>query len=251
MSDATDQTHARPFIGLTATTKTLHFSPDEIQSSMILRHPDRLDLEYTRMMMGFLLFKPAPANIAMIGLGGGSLAKFCYRYVPSAKICVIEINPYVIALRDEFMVPDDDGVRFEVTEADGAQFLRAPPHPYDVILVDGYDRKGLSESLSSQQFFDDCVDALEPQGLLVVNLHFGQKHYQQRVERISRSFDGAILVANDKKEGNSVVFAQKGPLPTAFRSGGVRRPVGLEESAWQSIEGAVARIQSALKDNIA
>lgn len=86
MADVTDQHHPRPFIGLTSTTKSLHFSADEIQSRMILRHPDRLDPEYTRMMMSFLLFNPVPASIPMIGLSGGSLAKFCNRYVPSANI---------------------------------------------------------------------------------------------------------------------------------------------------------------------
>ena len=46
-------------------------------------------------MMGFLLFKPEPGNIAMIGLGGGSLAKFCHRDLPRSRIQAIEINPHV------------------------------------------------------------------------------------------------------------------------------------------------------------
>ena len=37
-------------------------------------------------MMGFLLFKPQPRSIGMIGLGGGSLAKFCYRYLSRTRI---------------------------------------------------------------------------------------------------------------------------------------------------------------------
>lgn len=132
-------------------------------------------------------------------------------------------------MRHEFLVPEDGGLRFEVIKADGAQFVSSPPQRLDVILVDGHDRKGHSPSLSSQQFFDDCLNALEPRGLLVVNLHFAQKHYQQRAECFSPSFAGEILVADYKKEGNRVVFAQKLPLATAFRGGGARRPAGLEE----------------------
>ena len=52
-------------------------------------------------MMGFLLFIPSPARILMVGLGGGSLAKFCFRHLPDAAIDVVEINPHVIALRDD------------------------------------------------------------------------------------------------------------------------------------------------------
>ena len=53
--------------------------------------------------------------------GGGSLAKFCYRHLPDTCITVVEINPHVIALRDEFKVPPDDR-RFRVVEADGVHF---------------------------------------------------------------------------------------------------------------------------------
>src|SRR5262245_24128131 len=94
------------FIAETSTTKSLHFSAHQIQSRMDLRKPFALSLEYTRTMMGFLLFEPAPESILMIGLGGGSLAKFCYRYLPACRIKVVEINPNVIALRREFLVPD-------------------------------------------------------------------------------------------------------------------------------------------------
>ncbi len=85
---------------MTNKTKALHFAVEEVQSRMDVREPHTLNLQYTRSMMGFMLFDAAPAYIGMIGLGGGSLAKFCYRYLPTSSICVAEINPYVIALRN-------------------------------------------------------------------------------------------------------------------------------------------------------
>ena len=45
-------------------------------------------------MMGFLLFQPAPARIAMIGLGGGSLAKYCALKLPEADFTAIERRPH-------------------------------------------------------------------------------------------------------------------------------------------------------------
>ncbi len=39
--------------------------------------PDKLELGYTRIMTRFLLLNSTPESIAMIGLGGGSLAKYC------------------------------------------------------------------------------------------------------------------------------------------------------------------------------
>ena len=75
---------------------------------MNLDDPRALDLEYSCTLMGFLSFQPEPKHIAIFGLGGGSLPKFCHRYVPAALIEAVEINPQVPALRDEFQIPRDD-----------------------------------------------------------------------------------------------------------------------------------------------
>lgn len=63
------------------------------QSPRALGQPDALDVENTRAMMGFLLFNRMPDTLAMVGLGGGSLAKFCHRHLPCTRITVVEINP--------------------------------------------------------------------------------------------------------------------------------------------------------------
>jgi spermidine synthase len=174
---------------------------------MDIRQPDALNLEYTRTMMGFLLFVPEPTSLAMVGLGGGSLAKFCHRHLPKTRIKVIEINPHVIALRDEFHVPAN-GARFRVVLGDGAEFVRTPPRPFDVLLVDGYDHMGLPAALSSQHFYDDCHALLGPDGMLVVNLHCGHDRWQQQVARIRAALTTPYLVVDDD-EGNSIVFASR------------------------------------------
>jgi len=75
---------------------------------MRLDDPDALCLAYTRKMMAFLLFNSGPRRMLQLGLGGGSLAKFCYRHLPDALITVLEIDSHVLALREEFRVPLDD-----------------------------------------------------------------------------------------------------------------------------------------------
>jgi len=239
--------HVKPFVYESLGSKALHFSISEIQSRMKLADPYALDLEYTRTMMGFLMFKPGPASVAMIGLGGGSLAKFCWRYLPRTRIQVVEINPHVIALRGDFKVPPDDE-RFSVIWGDGAFFVRHCTTPVDVLLIDGFDSDGLPAKLSSQRFYDDCRDALQPGGIMVVNLHFGHRHYDVLVERIRRSFDGAILVVDDGDLSNSIVFACKGHSLEQHRAGLVRRPKGLEEAAANQLLAGFALIASALKD---
>lgn len=239
--------HVKPFVYESLSSKALHFSISAIQSRMQLTDPYALDLAYTRTMMGFLMFKPEPATVAMIGLGGGSMAKFCWRYLPRTRIQVVEINPHVIALRDEFKVPPDDE-RFSVIRGDGALFVRHCATPVDVLLVDGFDSDGLPARLSSQRFYDDCHDALQPGGIMVVNLHFGHRHHDVLVDRIRRSFNGVILVVDDGDLSNSIIFACKGHRLEQPRAGLVRRPKGLEEAAASQLLGGFALIASALRD---
>lgn len=239
--------YAKPFVYESLQSKALYFSISETQSRMLIQDPYALDLEYTRTMMGFLLFNPAPLAIAMIGLGGGSLAKFCYRYLPQARIQVVEINPHVIALRDEFHVPPNDE-RFTVVRGDGAQFVRLRDTRPDVLMVDGFDLHGLPSQLSSQRFYDDCADLLQPNGIMVVNLHYGHVNYDKHLARIRRSFNDMVLVADDGELSNSIVFARKGRSFAPVKPGAVRCLKDLDPAAADQLRGAFALIAGALKD---
>jgi len=80
-------------------TMSLSFEGTLIQSCMRLADPDDLVLDYTRTMMGALLFNPQPRRVLMIGLGGGSMLKYLHRHVPGADLTVVEISQEVIDLR--------------------------------------------------------------------------------------------------------------------------------------------------------
>ena len=241
--------HVKPFVhratGANGGGLGLYFSISEIQSRMAADDPLALDLGYTRTMMGFLLFRPQPARIGMVGLGGGSLAKFCHRYLPGAAIWVAEINPHVIALRDEFLVPPDDA-RLTVVCADGALAVRQAAQPFDVLMVDGFDSQGQPARLCSQRFYDDCDAALQPGGVLVVNLHHGHARYGIFLDRLRRSF-GELLVVNDGELSNSIVFALKDDGFARWRRGPVRRPRQLDVVAAAQLKAAFALVTAALK----
>lgn len=236
--------HVRPFVYDTLHSKALHFTICEVQSSMRLRDPDALDLEYTRMMMGFLLFMAEPQNITMIGLGGGSLAKFCYRHLPQTRILVVEINPHVIALRDEFHIPSDDD-RFSVVRADGAQYVRTSTSPCDILMVDGYDSEGLPPRLCSQRFYDDGCALMRPGGIMVVNLQYSHEHYAIHLDRIRRSFGDSVLVAGDKDGCNSIVFARKGLGFEQIRQSAMRLPQHLDAAAAAALLPALTQVAAA------
>lgn len=187
---------------------SLQFDALCLQSEMNIEDPDQLVFSYTRAMMSFLLFEPSPRRIAMIGLGGGSLAKYCYRYLPQAEIAVVEINPDVIALRNEFAIPADDA-RFKVLLGDGAVFVKENNELFDVLMVDGFDTSGLPDALCSQQFYDDCFASLADNGIMVANLWSSNSLHGALASRIETSFAGRIVVVNADDSPNKIVLAFK------------------------------------------
>jgi spermidine synthase len=198
-----------PFIREGKRTLTLHFNIFGVQSEMDTRVPNRLTLGYTRTMMCFLLFNDRPQHIGMIGLGGGSIQKYCHRYLPDTRISVAEISPEVIALRDCFHIPMDDH-RFKVTCEDGADFVRRQQSQFDVLIVDGFDIAGQPPQLCSQGFYDDCRTALAPEGILVVNVCDSRDSVL--ISRMRRSFRNRIVVVGGDDGTNTVVFAAKGNI---------------------------------------
>jgi spermidine synthase len=198
---------ARPHVYQDGDSVTMQFRIGEVQSEMLVSDPNVLVLSYTRTMMDFLLFHEAPERIVMIGLGGGSMPKWCYQQLSATDITVIEISPMVISLREQFYIPADDE-RFRVLCGDGADYVAATDSSPEVLLVDGFDIHGQSPQLCSQEFYEDCYRALASDGVMVVNLC--SPGHRQSIDRIRRAFDDRVHIAVPEDGENKVVFAVKG-----------------------------------------
>lgn len=187
--------------------RSLHIGSDTVQSAMRIARPYDLELSYTRSMMGFMLFNEKPERVLMIGLGGGSLAKFIYRHLPWATTRVIEINPQVVAIaRRYFHVPQDDA-RFSVVIGDGADHASRPGEHVDLVVVDGYDAESHVEELSNRAFYEACHKRLNAHGVLVVNLWGGDRRFNEALQRIKTAFPGGTVCLPAEKPGNVIVFA--------------------------------------------
>jgi spermidine synthase len=173
---------------------------------MLLARPDTLVLAYLRAMMCFVLFVPRPRRIVMVGLGGGSLAKFCHRHFPDAHITVIELRADVIALRDAFHVPPDSA-RFTIVHADAADWLAAHPGSADVLLVDGFDATGLPPRLADAAFYMDCRRLLRPGGVLVSNVFTYDPRYRDVLAALDATFAGRTCWLDKVAGNNRIVYA--------------------------------------------
>lgn len=196
----------------------MRFDMATVQSAMRLEAPTALELEYTRVMMRCLLFTPVPRRMLMLGLGGGSLAKYCCHHFALADITAVEINPHVIALRERFQVPPD-GPRFRVVQADAAAYVQtalqqigaqpAPAPDFDAILVDAFHFNGAPASVNSRGFFAACRRLLAPKGVLVLNMEGEPDLYQPVLGNLSHAFDGAVWSVQCDASSNRIAFAAR------------------------------------------
>lgn len=207
--------------------RTLHVGGEAIQSAMRLDDPYALELDYTRCMMAFLLFHPEPREILMIGLGGGSLAKFVHRRLPAARTRAVELDERIVTVaRSLFHLPPDDA-RLTVEIGDGAEALA--PECADVLMVDGFDDEALPAALVSQAFFDAAWGALREPGVLVLNLMSDDPQLDRTLQRLESAFGGAVVCLPALSDPNVIAFALKG-APSAI--------------AWQTLRTRAEHLQA-------
>ena len=144
----------------------------------------------------------------MVGLGGGSLVKFCRRYLPRSRITVLEIDADVIALREQFMIPADDD-RLEIIQADAVSYLAQHSLSVDIILLDGFDINGMVEELNTPSFYADCHKALTANGILVANMWGKRKQLVTLLSELRTRFEQRVWWCRSLDSYNLLVFSFK------------------------------------------
>ena len=203
-----DESYPKPFVIDDGKSRYLYFNVRLMQSEMALKAPHDLALRYTQKMMGFLLFHPRPKRIALIGLGGGSIVKFCHRRLPGVHITAVELDPDVIALRDAFFVPPDDE-RLQIVEGNGAAYIEQTDKGIDALLVDAFDRTGFAPALANREFFENAFTKLSGNGVLVVNLAGDKESYAGLIGEAMHVFDDQVIVISVPDDGNHILYAFK------------------------------------------
>ncbi|MEJ2344638.1 MAG: fused MFS/spermidine synthase [Gammaproteobacteria bacterium] len=200
---------------------------------MYLHAPERLVLPYTRAMMSFLLFVPDPKRILMIGLGGGSMAKFLLHTLPHCQFDVVERSRPVTQLAHAYFgLPRSTRLRIHI--GDGADFVcqRAADAVYDAILVDAFTAQGIPASIVSAPFFAHCAATLAPAGVVACNLWGGrQTGFRTTLATLRRHFGSNVFTLQVRARGNVIALATAsraalGP-PMEDRAVALQRRTGL------------------------
>jgi spermidine synthase len=231
--------------------RNLYLDGDVLQSCMQLADPNTLHLEYSQVMMCALLFQPAPRKVLLVGLGGGSLAKFLLEYSPGAEIDAAEINPEVVRVaRQYFLLPESGHLR--ITTAPGEEVVAdrlAAGSSYDLIFVDAFDDRGPARALLKDDFLRRCRALLASNGVFTMNFwNRPIDNFPAILDKMAGLFDRRIHqlpLAN--ANSNAIVFGFNERPPAAnlmelkpashelARRTGINFPRWLRQLYWQNI----------------
>jgi len=184
-----------------------------VQSAIRLEAPHALELEYVQQMTGWLLFLHAPAQVALLGLGGGSLARWNLRHLRQSRLVAVEHNPAVIlAAKSMFGLPEE-GPRFAIVAQDALEWVQAArPATYGVVQVDLYDSKADGPVLDSVDFYRATRRLLpDSGGLVAVNLFGRPRALKQSLAHLKVAFDDRVRLMAPNRAGNRVALCFHGP----------------------------------------
>jgi spermidine synthase len=196
----------KPFIIDNGVVRSLHFDFSAVQSEMLIDEPNALTFAYTRKMMAFLLFNPQPKHVAIVGLGGGSLTKFCYQQLPRTHVTTLEINKHVIGLSELFEIPPPDKFK-RIIHTDAVEYFSTTEDFIDVVLVDGCDRQGTAPVFCEPSFLLSVRNRLQVHGILVMNLTGMHGKLTEIIQTVEACFSTQVLLLDVKGSRNKILFA--------------------------------------------
>jgi spermidine synthase len=131
--------------------------------------PVTLFLPYSQMMVAALALTSEPKRGLILGHGGGSLAKWLAQYWPELELDIVEVDPAVVRMANEYFGYQPPG-NHHVYVKDARAFLNATAAKYDVIWADAFARHLIPFHLTTVEFFSELHTRLTPNGVVAVNI---------------------------------------------------------------------------------
>ncbi|HEX5790873.1 MAG TPA: hypothetical protein VFY13_06950 [Luteolibacter sp.] len=136
---------------------------------------------------GALLGREKPRSILMLGLAGGTSLRILRHLLPDCRFTAIDIDPEIVGAARRYM--DLDKLGIEVIFDDAYQWLKGNRRRFDVVIDDVY-LAGRTDVHRPQAPVDPSLlprlrRAMEPDGVLVVNLVIGPGH--RRMQTLTRA----------------------------------------------------------------
>lgn len=194
--------------------RSLHLGTINKQSAMDIYNPFNLAMEFSRVMMLALLFHSAPQRVLLLGLGGGSMAKFLWKYFPKCHVDAIDNDPDVASISySYFDLPKSKRIKIHI--ADAIEFVdQSPSSTYDFVFIDLFIGSGMPSCVSTEGFFRNCHRILKPGGLLSWNTwaSASEEMMHKSIQDLCKGFSRDMLILPTAEGGNNIFLAFKQPF---------------------------------------
>jgi len=184
------------------------------QSCIDQRAPKRLVFPYARMMLAALLLDPAPSNILIVGLGGGTLPIALSELYPNASIEVVELDPAVVVVAKRYF-GFEPSEHMQVVEQDArvwAKRAQNNPKRYDLIMLDAFNGDYIPEHLMTREYLSEARELLTTDGVLASNTFAISRLYHNESVTYSDVF-GPFFNLKSPDTANRVIIASRTALP--------------------------------------
>jgi spermidine synthase len=119
----------------------------------------------------------SPKNILLIGGGAFTLPVEILKYLPNAKVDVVERDPKLKKISERFfgLTPHKN---LNIVFGDGRKYLETTNNIYDLILIDAFEHSTIPASLSTLEFADFTKLRISNKGVVAVNVistYYGQQ----------------------------------------------------------------------------
>jgi len=150
-------------------------------------------------------------DVLILGLGTGTYAKQIKYFFPNSKTDGVEIDPTIVELSKKYFNLKEDEANIFVN--DGRTFLNTnKDKKYDIIMVDAYHDITIPFHMSTREFFGLVKEALNPDGVIVVNINIRSKKDSQINDYICQTIKSQmekVYKCELKNSTNTIVFASK------------------------------------------
>lgn len=151
--------------------ETTHFGNMMVIDGVIMLS-SRDNFLYHEMLSHPVLFThPNPKQVVIIGGGDCGTLREVLKHPDIEQVTQIDIDEQVTRMAEKYfpeLCASNNDPRARLKFADGIQFMRdAAPESLDVVIVDSTDPIGPGEGLFNRAFYESCLKALRPGGILV------------------------------------------------------------------------------------
>jgi len=163
---------------------------DHNQSCIDLDDPDRLVFAYVRMVFAALLVNPAPQNILVIGLGGGSIPSSLNKLYPQATIDISEIDEAIVQVASNYF-DFSANEQMKVSISDARVFVKRAllrKEQYDLVILDAFTGDYIPEHLMTREFLNEINQLLSSTGVLAANTFSTSRLYNHESVTYQRVF---------------------------------------------------------------